>query len=214
MTFAELQNEVIMSRFDEHRRESVKMWINLRYAQVNAMTAWPWKYPSETTVTWEGDETFAELAPTVGKIQEVRVDGEDTNLVFMPFDEFSETFLTDTQSGTPTYWSVKAIGPSRLLYLAPLPGDSTLTLLTSARPPELSQDGDEPVWPPEYHYLLVLGALSTGLKVENDPTWEALELEYNTMVAAMKDDLLPANIPSNRQYGRDMLGYEWGATWP
>ena len=64
-------------------------------------------------------------------------------------------------------------------------------------------DTDYPVFPSEYHYLLVLGATATGLKMENDPTWTALEDEYREILMTMQQDLSADFVPN--QFTRDGL---------
>lgn len=73
---------------------------------------------------------------------------------------------------------------------------------------QLDNDTDQSVFPEPYDYVLVLGAIATGLKLENDPTWPSMEEEYNDMLAAMIDTLIPPDRAKNLQYGRDELGYE------
>jgi len=55
-----------------------------------------------------------------------------------------------------------------------------------------------------FDYLLVPGAIATGLKEENDPTWEPLEMEFRTIIDEMREFYLPTMRPyGNAQYGRD-----------
>jgi hypothetical protein len=63
--------------------------------------------------------------------------------------------------------------------------------------------GDYPLYPVEYHYMLAVGGMASGLKVQNDPTWDSLEQEFQQMLGTMREDLLPPDLYGSNQYGRD-----------
>lgn len=205
MNFGELQNEVIEFRFGEHRRHSVRMWINMRYTEVNAMNDWPWTVPLQSTVTVSSGE--GALPTGAVRLLEVYDPAAALRLEYMPYEDLHALYFdSDPDTGDPERYSVKA--PATLV-VAPTPGgDFTLDVTYQDRPIMLEDDNDEPAWPEEYHYALVMGACATGLKLENDPTFEPLEGEFYAMVNAMKTEMVPAHIAENRQYGRDMLGYD------
>jgi len=67
----------------------------------------------------------------------------------------------------------------------------------------MNSDNDTPVFDEAYHPLLVIGATATGLKMENDPTWGALEQEFDAGLQAMVEELCPPDHATTLQYGRD-----------
>jgi hypothetical protein len=69
----------------------------------------------------------------------------------------------------------------------------------------MSIDTDYPLWDPAYFWILVPGATASGLKMENDPTYQPLENEFLHGIEMMIDDLLPPSHASTLQYGRDNL---------
>ena len=212
MNFDDLQDELINLRFGEGRRGSIRHWINLRYQQVNSMTTWPWSYPQVDEKT----SVDGAVTTTIQNISQVFNVTDDWELSYIPYEKARREFLTaNPDTGAPTHWTVEQVAEGdagRRIVLCPVPdGERTVRVTGKSRPAQLTEGTDIPVWPTHWHYVLVLGATATGLKAENDPTWEALEMEFNSLVAAMKDELLPAHQPEPMQYGRDMLGYE---SWP
>jgi hypothetical protein len=53
-----------------------------------------------------------------------------------------------------------------------------------------------------YEYFLVPGAMSLGLKLENDPTWPPLEAEAQAGLQALVDLLDPEQRTETRQWGK------------
>lgn len=63
------------------------------------------------------------------------------------------------------------------------------------------EDDDYPVWPVEWRYIIVAGAISIGLRNENDDTWQPLEEEFQTGIQLMRSTFLPGDIGVTSQYG-------------
>jgi hypothetical protein len=198
MQFVELQDEVIQARFREGQRDSVKRWINKRYTFVNGVADWPWRWPARSTLTTLADGTVALPADAV-HVEQVFSAARDYELPFMDWREFQTTYLgSDQTADDPLHYTLDRSG---FLHVAPAAA-ADLVVNYTGRPSELVANTDEPVWPEHWHFTLVLGATSTGLKLENDPTWTALETEFLADVELMKDELLPPHQPEPRQFGR------------
>ena len=73
--------------------------------------------------------------------------------------------------------------------------DSTRTFTVVSKIPftPLSVDTDTPLIPEEFHYLLVMGAASEGLRSENDPSWQGFEDDYAQGVENMKSEYLSSS---------------------
>jgi hypothetical protein len=54
----------------------------------------------------------------------------------------------------------------------------------------LLNDSDEPLLPEEFHMAPVHGAISEGLRLENDPSWEAAEADLQTSIMDMRKSYL------------------------
>jgi hypothetical protein len=204
VNFVELQNEVITFRFREGQRTSVGRWINLRYQGVNAQADWPWLYPHMRTLAWPGGSSPVPLLGSDRRLSGVYDDSNDVPLAYLPYEQFQEMYGDSaTDGGDPAHYTIHDSGTDAELLLGPLGSPAvSLKLIGETRPAELVAATDEPLWPEHWHYSLVLGASSTGLKLENDPTWEALETEFLANVLLMKEEVLPPHQPEPRQFGR------------
>jgi hypothetical protein len=215
MTYDDIQDEVINARFKETQRTSVRHWINQRYAWIWAAGDWHFKKVFNEAL----EVSAADTTPTMpgGYNRTLRLyDDLGTALMYLSPEEFSTSFSDLTTTGRPSFYTVV----NRELQLAPIPDTSytfkhsyerTVCHLADGSTVTtglMNSDNDTPVWPSEHHFILVIGAIATGLKIENDPTYLALEEEFNAAYMAMKDDLLPPDRGQNLQYGRDTLGYE------
>lgn len=203
MNFVELQNEVIGTRFREAQRESIKKWINHRYTIVNAQAEWPWLSPQQTTITYTGS-AYTLASDTQRILRVMDVDNEN-DLVYLPAPDFYALYTDPAEGGDAVHYTIESLSDDLTLTVGPLGGSAlTLQLIGDIRPGLLVLDDAEPLWPEQWHFELVLGAVATGLKIENDPTWEALETEFLADVQMMKEELLPPNQPEPRQFGRQV----------
>jgi len=216
MTFDDICDEVIEARFKESQRTSVKRWVNLREAQIWATAEWPWKIIGPTALTVTTADSTPSLPSDIDRPSKIYDDLGD-RLQYMIQDEFDD-YLTSYQinntRGRPTTfkWNngVLTLGvvPDRaysytMSYLRKLSHYAAGSVVTLG---PMSADTDFPLFDAEWHEILTLGAISTGLKVENDPTWEPLEGEFSVMLAQMVEHYLPAvAVAGNMQYGADWL---------
>jgi hypothetical protein len=223
--FVDIQNEVITgtNRFRETNRVQVKRWINDRYARVWRAAPWGFRYAVPTAMAVSGG-----TAPTTGSLVQVTTpsdlgvplalyDSDGDPLSRLTVKELHDNYRTVTSNADPEVWAFSGAGRGTVgltqLFVAPKPSASTTVYVPYERvigrivsstftPGLLSADSDEPVWAEEYHYALVYGAMATGLKMENDPTWPALEDEYNAVLDAMKDELV--SYSAVEQWGREV----------
>lgn len=204
MTFAEIQDEVITARFNAGQRASVKRWINYRYSWVWGHAEWPFKKvgPTSLTVT-SGSQNVTEPSD-IARVIRLYTDLGEPVRELEP-ERFDLAYSYHTYTARPTDYKVV----NGQIVLGPTPdANYTYKLAYEKALTELSADSDTPAFPSRYHYLLVMGAIATGLKLENDPTWQPLEQEFVEAVGAMSEDLLPPDRAGNTQYGRDYLGQE------
>lgn len=212
-----MQDAVIAARFNANQRESVKHWLNQRHAQVWGFADWPWKTVSLVTL----DVTSGDNTPTLASDVDFPTavyDDLGTRLLAMQETDFDDYFIysqINSSTGRPSAykWS------NGVLTLGPTPGSNytyrysyqrKLGVLVgganySAR--VLTDDTDTPMWDAQHHYLLTQGAIATGLKIENDPTWKPLEEDFLMQLDSMREEYLPSVlVTGGLQYGRDDLG--------
>ena len=214
MTFKELQDECIRTRFKEGQRTSIRSWINLRYHVLWGLADWPWKRvgPADFAIT------AADTTPTMPSDFDrplLMYDDQGEQVQWLEPDEFDATYLArelQGQSGKPSGFKWVAgtitIGPipdSNYTYkLVYERGMSYLASGGAETTGSLTADNDQPIWDTQYHYVLVPGAIATGLRLENDPTYEQMEEEFQTIIQSMRDHYLPVVATyGNQQFGRD-----------
>lgn len=207
MTYKELQDAVIRFRFNEGRRADVKDWIGLRYGEVWSAADWPFKYVHREDLTVSAGTA---TAPSALRRPLQLENAAGDMLEYLSQSEFRDLYAwDDTTSSTADVYTLI----NSTFYIEPA-DTGTFKLSYERRPSHLADgttdtaglmnsDNDTPIWPVEHHYLLVVGAMSTGLKLENDNTWPALEDEFTRLVEVMKEDLLPPVRGQTLQYGRD-----------
>lgn len=216
MNFKELQDECIQIRFKESQRTSIKHWLNTRYQFLWAMADWPWKRMGPVALALTANGANPTL-PTDFDRPIFMYDDRGDGLAWISPDEFDANYLFEelrSTEGKPEAFKwvndVITLGPIpdadytyRLVY------ERGMTYLQSGTTPvtgAMNANTDEPIWNPAFHYVLVPGAIATGLRLENDPTYPQFEEEFGQMVQSMKDHYLPvASVFGNIQYGRDNL---------
>ena len=216
MTFSEIYGAVIDARFKSSQTMAAKRWINMREAQVWSAAEWPWKIVGPTTLTVEAGDATPTL-PT-GMYQPLAVyDDQGCRLSYMIQSDFDDAYLYSQingttgrptsfkwNNGTLTLGDVPDIAYNFMVTFTRKLSHYTNTAVITSGP--MTADSDYPVYDSEWHQMLVIGAIATGLKVENDPTWEPLEMEFTTTLATMIDHYLPAvAVAGNMQYGADGL---------
>lgn len=214
-----MQDECIALRFKESQRESIKRWINMRYHFLWATAEWPWKRvgPVDLSVL-TGDTT--PVLPT-GFTRPYKVFNDfGQPLDWLSPDDFDDRYMEVLANGTTNRpdafkWvnNTITLGPTPDAdYTFKLSYERSMTFMfngVSEASGDMVNPNDEPIWDEAFHYVLVPGAIATGLRLENDPTFQPLEEEFAVHVQAMKDHYLPTQSPQgNLQYGRDEFGLD------
>lgn len=209
MSFKDMQDEVIAFRFKEAQRGSISRWINQRYAWVWAAAEWPFKFINQFDLNVSaGSQVATYNAENALRWFNVYNENGD-ELDYMVPREFYRWYSDTTVTAEPSNWTVV----NGVVQLGPTPlTDKVFTANYESKVSHfggggardvglMDDDTDYPVWDAAYHYMLVMGATATGLKLVNDPTWEALEDEFRAIVTVMEQELLPADRGENAQFG-------------
>lgn len=194
MTFLEIVNEVLFDRFKEARRASVKRYVNARYGRVWAQEAWTFKRVVAST-TLAADASSVTLA-TLGLQRVEAVFRSNGNLYYnieslRPEDFYDWASLVNT---SPLAFTI--YGDAIHFEHSPS-SDETIYVIGEQKFIPLAADGDEPLIPEEFHMMLVHGAASEALRMENDPTWQGFEQDYQ----AYLNDLRMGYLTATRTYG-------------
>jgi hypothetical protein len=199
VNFLQLQDSVLGTRFNTGQRPEAKNWINARYQQVWGACDWPWKRREGNLGVTGGQQTvnLATNLPTLNRIISLHTDEGDV-IPYLAPGEWDKFYAAQTDQGTPEAFTLV----NNVVYLGPIPSTSAnYPIRYEAKITLLDDDSDEPLIPEADHYILVVGAMSLGLKWENDPTWDLPETEYQTMLMAMKNNYMRVHMGENESYG-------------
>lgn len=213
MTRKEIVDEVLGTRFDDPgQRPRAERWVNQRYQEVWAAADWPFKFVSPEAFTV--DSATPTLPATL--LTPRRLFDDQGNPVHeLTPEEFWQVYEGSSSTGRPDSWMFHG----GVLHLAPTPDQSYPFTLAHYRRlchrneqdevvvGPMSADDDRPLWAEEQygHDFLVDGAISIGLRRENDPSWDGAESAFTAGLAGMLSELIGSDQGSNRAYGGDWL---------
>lgn len=189
MTFLEIVDEVLFDRFSEARRNSVKRYVNARYGRVWAQEPWTFKRDVANTSVASGVSSVSLSSIGMQRVEGVwRVSGNYNYDIAAgrPEDFFD---WVSAVGGTPYDFTV--YGDSIQLDRSPS-STTDIVVLGELAFTALVNDGDVPLLPEEFHMMLVHGAASEALRMENDPTWQGFEQDYLGYLQDMKLGYLTA----------------------
>ena len=189
----------------------MKLWVNRRMQGVWGEAEWPFKRVNREACQIDSN---GNLVMPVGFRRAIALeDASGSQLEYMVAEEWRKDNPLPAVSGIPqsyTTWNGQVLfdatpGVGNVYQLSYLRRICCLDQNNQIKQGLMTSDFDKPLWDPEHHFLLVLGATSTGLKLENDFTWSSLEDEFQGALTEMKDDLLPPDNVGTTQYGADDL---------
>lgn len=199
MTFKELQDEVIALRFESSQRASIKSWINLRYSYIWNLADWGFKTVSQIDLPVTAASRTPTMPPDLAKVLDV-YDTTGCQLNFLPRQNFESMYPpTGIYASTSTQGDYTVI--DRQIYLDFAPGSNQTFKIDYKR--RLShvdtvagitggimiEDADQPLWPAEHDYALVVDTVILGQQILNDPTWTQLVPQRDELLQSMKNDL-------------------------
>lgn len=208
MTFKEMQDDLVNQRFGENKRDQTKTWLNTRMGMIWAMAEWPFKKTDRETAAV--DASGVVTMPSTFRRMNWMETADEGRIFYQTPAEFRATWgagNADSGSAPVNYTVLNGVAYVRphgasSVYIAYDRKMCHLANGTTLTAGIMDSDNDEPVWDEEFHHVLVSGAMSTGLKIENDPTWESLEAEFGMIVAWMREEYLPPDGAETKQFGR------------
>jgi hypothetical protein len=210
MTYRQLQDEVIALRFDESKRASVKSWLNIGYQRLWAARDWSFKHTSAFLTLNAGDNSPS--MPLDFARAEALYDSQGFELPYLSRPEWEQDFLYAV-SGKAAAWTVI----DRQIYIGPkLENADTLSLAYKRRLAivsatsgviggTLQADTDQPLWPAEHDYLLVLEAAVLGETLLDGLSSADLMARRDEALQAATSDLAGPQVPGVRVWGAGAL---------
>lgn len=187
LTFKEIQDAVLSDRFAESKRGAAKHWINSRYGRLWAMEPWSFKLVAVEADLDADDGTVTLASLGLQRVHAV-YGGVGAGFYSLVADR-PEDYHTYARTTGGSSYSFTVIGNTIILDKAN-PTAQTLTIVGEAKWAALVEDTDVPLIPSEFHWALVLGATSEGLRVENDPTWQGPEHDWMANIVDMRNSYL------------------------
>src|SRR5436190_5406243 len=176
MTYKELQDAVMTVRFDEDDRPRIKSWLDLRYQWIWSQANWTFKYVSLAPLAVTSGDATPAMLPDFAKAQSL-FDELGNPLVYVDPDDFDFLTAQPTTFGRPSLYTVA----NRQISIFPAPSANVNYKLSYTR--RLSHvdpilgivggtmqvDDDQPLWPAEHDYVLVIDTAILGQQISNDP---------------------------------------------
>jgi len=200
MTFKQLQDEVILRRFNENYRASIKSWLNTRYSAIWALDDWHFKHVKGAALAVTAGDASPTMPSDFGK-SEGLYDQRGDRLRFLAPNNWRDRYLDPTVSAIDPPYDYTVV--AREIWLGPAPSVSrTFTLAYERRLSHVDSgtglaaagvmvnDGDQPIWEAEYDYLLVIDACILGQQMTQDPTWRELVPQRDELLASLREDLI------------------------
>ncbi len=199
MTFKEIQDAVLSDRFDESQRGDAKHWVNHRYAWIWALEEWNFQYGTDDVTVTSGSQAVTGVTSDLAAVLTLqRSDG--TPLVPLSPADFYGHYYGSTQTGSPEAFTVV----NGAVMVGPTSNETATTyrLVYEKEPTLLVADNDVPAIPAGFHFALVHGGAAEGLKLQNDPTFQAFEQDFQASITAMRRKYLSNVRGTHEQFGR------------
>jgi hypothetical protein len=200
MTRDEIKTELNNLRFTASTVKDAQIlkWISQAEIWVWNQADWRFKEIGAQNLTTTISSGIASAAfPTgMSKIRNLRRSSDGAEMIYVSPDVWDRNFRSVPASlGSGSYYTVR----NRTIFVGP--GEATTFngdfvrkyhhLADGATPTAgvMNSANDTPIWDSEHHYVLVPTAIIIGMGLESDPTKEALRIERDEMLFAMKEEL-------------------------
>lgn len=195
MTFLESVNEILTDRFSEAKRTAAKRAYNTRYGRIWAQEPWSFKLGFATYAVSAGASSVA--LNTLQRIHSFK--DISTSPTYLDMDAERPEDHLNHASGTSTIPSGFTVINNTVYFDNPLSSARTFKAMGELKFVPLVADGDVPLLPEEFHQTPIHGAISDLLRLENDPSWNAAEQDYQAGIQDMRKSylsqvLLPVSV--------------------
>jgi hypothetical protein len=183
MTFKEIQDAVLLDRFNETQRAAIKFAINSRYGRVWAQEPWAFKRVWVDHSLSAGEDSF-----TLADVGLQTVEAVFTDLPSSYRRMYSDRpeLARDTASVNAGVTAAFSLVGDTIILDRSISAATDFQVLGHLAWTPLVDDTDVPLLPLEYHFALVTGAAADMLLRESDPTWQGEEKSYNDQVQEMQ----------------------------
>lgn len=188
MTFKEIYEEVVARGFENIAEEEggearIKRWINEAYREVIDHRAWAFL---RDEAEGKAPLTIEDLGHVISAVNQ----RSDSRLTFTTEAGLRHWDPTLESTGVATQWFLE--GDSEL-HVYPTDAASEILVVYLKNPPDLKEDGDEPLVPAGYHGVIEDGAVLRAYKAtDNYEAVGAVLAEFNRGLKSMRKNLRKA----------------------
>jgi hypothetical protein len=185
MTFGQILDDVLGNplRFEADMRPRAGRAVNARYAHLWGLEDWTFRF-AYTDLTSSGNVVSPAAADFGTPLYLWGPEG--SQLLYLGAEEFHNNY-DPAALGTAEAWAVV----SGQIFLGPTPPTGgTYRCYYRQRFSALVDESAYPLMPPEYHMTLVHGGRAELLAVSDDPTYQAMEAQFQQDIEAMKREYL------------------------
>lgn len=175
-------------------------WVNSAYEDIQSLhTTWNFRQGDFSPTLISGTYIYTPASLSLDdllewKIDDVRIylaEADETQITYTPWDDFRRAYLIGTiPSGRPSVFSIK---PNNSIVFWPKPDDAYTVVGEYVKEADtLSGNTDEPIFPSDFHLIIVWRALKyyAGLLAAPEKYAHA-EAEYNRLMRSMEFSQLP-----------------------
>ncbi len=185
MTYKEIQDAIILDRFNETQRAAIKFAINSRYGRMWALEPWSFKRGFVyTAVGASGSFSLEDVG--LQKVETIHRPLAGSSGRYAALESTRPELSAGdwvSQPGTPVGFTVS--NGEVVMDKGFVPNTSVAVFGELAWQP-LVDDTDVPLIPQEYHFALVSGGAADMLLRESDPSWQGEEKSFNDQMAEMR----------------------------
>ncbi len=177
-------------RFDESQRGDVKNWLNSAYWQIWSLENWTFVQGKvENASVTSGVPTLGGLPADLNTVRSV-IRGDGTPVKQIPVNELERMYYDPRSKiiGLPEHYAVL----NGTVLLGPIPNETAADyqIVYDKEYTSLVNDADIHMLPGGADMALVFKASATGLKLQNDFTWQFHEQDYQEQLDALRRNYL------------------------
>lgn len=215
MKLSDMLSEMADHGFTDTTPARLKAFINDAYQDICSREGWPFLRAAKDVALTAGDDTV----PTTTDIREVRsfvINSEYLTLTPIEDDELDKVYAGSlSQTGLPQYYYFEG---DTTIKVYPTPdSDYTGTIRYVRIPPDLSADADTPIIPERHHRTIVLSALVSAYRMEDDAELSMVfEAQLENRLARMRRDVFikQTDRPKTvRMINPDSYDYDYYGGW-
>lgn len=200
MTRKEIVDAVLNDRFSPSQRGDAEDWVGARYWWLWSLKPWTFKQASADVQATAGNSLLGNVPSDLRAVRGLFTN-QGRRLRWLEPADFDSRYYDadDPVQGDPCHFTVWAgqiiVGPTPVT-------TATYRMLYELEWQPLADDDAVPLLPEGSHMGLVFGGAATGLKLQNDPTWQAFDEDFQAALTVLESQYLVDARGDSGAYGK------------